>query len=137
MKMPNFRLYDTQATFGMLASFAGLACICLLAVAVLKNLDTSNWVIPYNTEVAPSKFRKPFVFAMTPVAVVLGASGGILGFRSLGQARNTKQGRSWLGMTLGALTIALAPVLFATWSQLSEPMIVDRSDSGKSVTMAQ
>jgi hypothetical protein len=39
-------------------------------------------------------------------------------------------------MTLGAVTIAVAPVLFATWMQLSEPMIIERPDSGKSVAVA-
>lgn len=124
MKMPNFRLYDTQATTAMLAALVGLVFILALTVVVFKGIDTKQWVIPYNEKAGMSQYRKPLVFAVGPLCILLGAVGGIMGFRSLGQARNTKNGRSWLGMTLGALVLALAPVLMGAWIQLSEPVIV-------------
>ncbi len=124
MKMPNFRLYDTQATTAMLAGGLGLICLMGLAIVVFKNLDTKLWTIAYSDRVGWSQYRKPVIFAATPVVLLFGVTAGILGFRSLGQARNTKQGRSWMGMTLGAICVALAPVMLTAWLQLSEPMIV-------------
>lgn len=128
MKKLNFRLYDTQATVGMIAAVAGLVLALGTAVVVFKGLDTSQWVIPYNKEGGKSQYRQPIIFAAAPVAIILGLTGGILGFRSLGQAKNTKQGRSWLGMTIGAVVVAIAPVLIASWKQLSEPMITAAKD---------
>jgi hypothetical protein len=133
MKMPNFRLYDTQATLAMLAGGLGLICLMGLVFVVFKGLDTQQWVIPYSDRVGMSQYRKPVVFAMTPVVVLLGLSAAILGFRSLGQARNTKQGRSWLGMTIGAICVALAPVMLGAWMQLSESVIVGEKKTGAAV----
>ncbi len=137
MKMPNFRLFDTQATFSMLAGLAGLIGVLGLMVVVFKGLDTKQWVIPYNEIAGLSQYRKPVVFAMAPVTIVLGICAGVLGFRSLGQARNTRQGRSWLGMTIGAIVVAVAPVLMTAWIQLSEPVIVSKkTDAAKSAAEA-
>lgn len=123
MKMPNFRLYDTQATAAMIAALTGLVLVLGTAFVVFKGIDTNQWVIPFNQNEGKSQYRQPIIFAAAPVAIVLGLTGGILGFRSLGQSRNTRQGRSWLGMTVGAVVVAMAPVLIASWKQLSEPII--------------
>lgn len=123
MKLPNFRLYDTQATTAMLCAIAGLLGLMALCVVVFKGLDFQQYVIPYSDKAGFSQYRQPIVYTLGPVCVLLGLAGGVLGFRSLGQARNTKNGRSWLGMMIGAVVLALAPVLIATWSQLSEPII--------------
>jgi hypothetical protein len=80
-------------------------------------------VIHYDPESGLGAYRRPLVFGATAIAVVIGGTAGLLGFNSLGQKRNDKQGRSWLGMTLGALVVALAPVLFYAWQKLSEPVI--------------
>lgn len=130
MKMPNFRLYDTQATFGMFAGILGSIATLALAVVVFKGIDTHQFVIPYNDQMGLSQYRKPLVFAITPVCIILGAIAGILGFRSLGQIRNTKQGRSWLGMTIGAVVVAIAPVFLFAWLWLSEPVIVEKKTGG-------
>lgn len=138
MKMPNFRLYDTQATAAMIAAIVGVLFMLVLAVVVFKGLDIKQSVIPYNEKAGLSQYRKPLVFALGPVCTVLGIIAGVLGFRSLGQARNTKNGRSWIGMTLGALVVALAPVMMVAWIQLSEPIIVAPPGGGaQSVSMAR
>lgn len=124
MKMPNFRLYDTQATTALLAGTLGLVGLAALSVVVLKGLDLKQYVIPFNNQAGLSQYRQPLVYAIGPACVILGAVGGILGFRSLGQARNNRNGQSWLGMMIGAVVVAIAPVLIATWIQLSEPVIV-------------
>ncbi len=61
--------------------------------------------------------------SVTAAAGLAGALAGVLGFNSLGQRRNTKQGRSWLGMASGALVVVGALVLFYAWRILSEPII--------------
>ena len=131
MKMPNFRLYDTQATTAMIAAIAGLVLALGTAFVVFKGIDTNQWVIPFNKDEGKSQYRQPIIFAAAPLAIVLGLTGGILGFRSLGQARNTRQGRSWLGMTVGAVVVAIAPVLIASWKQLSEPIISAPKEAGQ------
>ena len=133
MKKPNFRLYDTQATASMLAAMAGMVVVLGLVVVVFKGIDTEQMVIPYNSELGLSQYRQPIVMAAVPLAVVLGLIGGILGFRSLGQPKNNRQGRSWIGMTIGAFVVAVAPVLVGTWKQLSEPMIMAPKDSPSAV----
>lgn len=133
MKKLNFRLYDTQATASMLAAMAGMVVVLGLIVVVFKGIDTEQMVIPYNSELGMSQYRQPIIMAAVPLAVVLGLTGGILGFRSLGQPKNTRQGRSWMGMTMGAFVVAIAPVLFGTWKQLSEPTIIAPKDSPSAV----
>ncbi len=137
MKMPNFRLYETQATSAMLAGVLGFIFLMGLAVVVFKGLDTQQWIIPYSDRLGWSQYRQSVIYASTPVVLLLGALAGILGFRSLGQARNTKQGRSWMGMTLGAICLALAPVMISAWIQLSEAVITgDPKGKGKSADVA-
>jgi hypothetical protein len=133
MKMPNFRVYDTQATTAMLAGALGLVCLMGLSVVVFKGLDTQQWVIPFSDRLGWSQYRQPIIYAITPVVLLLGITAAALGFRSLGQARNTKQGRSWMGMTLGAVCIALAPVMISAWMQLAEPIIVGDKKPGGAV----
>lgn len=133
MKMPNFRLYDTQATLAILAGALGFVCLLGLSVVVFKGLDTQQWVIPFSDRVGWSQYRQPLIYAFTPVVLLLGITAAALGFRSLGQARNTRQGQSWMGMTLGALCLALAPVMISAWMQLSEPIIVGDKKPGGAV----
>ncbi len=129
MKLPNFRLHETQATMALLTAVVGAICLIGLCVIALKGIDLKNSIIPYNEKAGLSQYRKPLVFAVGPVCIILGVTAGILGFRSLGQPKNHKQGRSWLGMTLGAVIVAVAPVIIAAWVQLSEPMIVAQPGS--------
>jgi hypothetical protein len=123
MKLPNFRLYDTQATTSLLVGFCAVLCIGGLAVVALKGLNLEQGIIPYNNKGGMSMYRPYAVMGAAVAAVLLGATACILGFRSLGEKRNNNQGRSVGGMLLGALAIPLAIVLFATWRQLAEPLI--------------
>ena len=119
MKLPNLRLYETQATVAMVVGALSLVCAAMLALFVFQNLKLEEMSIDYS----PAGLRRPVVFAATAVTGLAGLTAGILGFNSLGQRRNTKQPRSWLGMLCGALAVASALVLFFAWLQLSQPLI--------------
>ncbi len=126
MKLPNFRLYDTQATASLVLGLLGVVWALMLAFFVFKGFESENMAVTYDPRAGLGQFRRPIVFVTTAMVVMSGGVAGILGFRSLGQRRNTKQGRSWLGMTLGALAVAVAPVLFVAWRLFSQPIIWDR-----------
>jgi hypothetical protein len=128
MKLPNFRLYDTQATTSMFTSLLGVVLLLGLSFLVFHGLNTDQqWVVPYNPEGRMGRYRPTLIMLFTAVAVLTGITAGLLGFRSLGQSRNTKQGFSWMGMLIGALVLSMAPVLFYAWRTLSEPMIIKRA----------
>jgi FtsH-binding integral membrane protein len=126
MKLPNFRLYDTQATASMVLGLWGVVCTLMLAILVFKGFVVEDLSVTYDPRGGLGQFRKPMVFATTALVMTTGGVAGILGFRSLGQRRNSKQGRSWLGMTLGAIVVAVAPVMFFAWRMFSQPIIWDR-----------
>ncbi len=123
MKLPNFRLYDTQATAALAVAVLGLLSVVGLCVVVLWRFDAENMVILYNPKGGVGQYRPYLVYGFSAVTFLLGVISAILGFNSLGQKRNKLQGRSWLGMTLGALAIAVVPILYYTWSSFSEPLI--------------
>ncbi len=121
--MPNLRLYETQATASLFTALAGLVCVAALTVMVFHNFNAELMVASYNPAGGLGAFRRPLVMATTPLTFLLGLVAGLLGFNSLGQKRNSKQGRSWLGLSLGTLVMAAAPVLFYAWTRFSEPLI--------------
>lgn len=123
MKLPNFRLYETQATAALVLAVLGLLSVFALSGVVFLHFNAEHMVIPYNPDAGMGQYRPYLVYGFSAVTFVLGVIAGILGFNSLGQKRNSLQGRSWLGMSLGALAIAAVPVLFFVWSSFSEPMI--------------
>lgn len=123
MKMPNLRLYETQATASLLAALVGLVCVAALVLFVFHNFNAELMVVSYNPEGGLGAFRRPLVMATTPLTFLFGLAAGLFGFNSLGQKRNSKQGRSWLGLSLGTLVMAAAPVLFYAWTRFSEPLI--------------
>ena len=119
MKMPNFRLYDTQATFGATLGVLGLLSIFVLCVLVFKNFDAQQKVIWFNpASKGLSRFREPAVLTVAAGTVLIGGVAGILGFNSLGQKRNNRQGMSWLGLALGALSIVLAALALMAWNRM-------------------
>jgi hypothetical protein len=123
MKLPNFRLYDVQATASTLLGILGLCCVLALVCFVFKGFNWQEKVVRYNPDAGMGAYRKPLVIGTTALAALIGISAGALGFNSLGQKRNSRQGRSWLGMSVGALVLAGAPVLFYAWERFSEPII--------------
>ena len=123
MKLPNFRLPETQAKASMVFAVLALLALAALAFCVFKGFQLETRVIPYNAEAGMGRFRKYIVFGGTAATVLVGATAGLLGYSSLGQKRNNRQGCSWLGMLLGAMAVSLAPVLFFAWQELSEAII--------------
>lgn len=128
MKMPNFRLYSTQATTSMVVGIAAMLSVLCLAAVVFKNLDrekveSGRIVILYSGSAGFSQHRPMAVKLGTAFTVVLGAVAGIMGFSSLGQKRNERQSHSWFGLLLGAMATTIAPLLFLAWQMLAEQVI--------------
>lgn len=123
MKLPNLRLHETQATASMVLGALGWLTLLMLAAVVLKNFNTQTWTILYNERSQFGQYRRVLVMAFTAVTLLIGVVSLGLGFNSLGQKRNAKQGRSWIGMMMGAVAVAISPVLFFTWRTLSEAII--------------
>lgn len=124
MKMPNFRLHDTQAAAGAVLGMLSLLMVGALAVTVLRNFDPEQKVIWFNEKSKGlSRFREPLIFGLAGLATVVGCFSGSLGFSSLGQKRNERQGLSWLGLALGAFCVVVAVLFLITWMRLKEPII--------------
>ncbi len=126
MKMPNFRLHETQAQASLL--FGLLACLsaAVLCVLVFWNFDPEMRVIPYSAVSTFGRYRKILVAAGTAITVGIAVIAGMLGFNSLGQKRNSRQGLSWIGLIIAAVTLSSAIVLFVAWMELSQPIITSR-----------
>jgi hypothetical protein len=127
MKLPNFRLPETQATASLVLGIVGLLCLLPLAVFVFHGISFRDMVIPYNPESRMGHFRVPLVYVTTAGSSLACVAAGVLGFGSLGEKRNTKQTRSWLGMTIGALCLAMVLVIFFAWLKLSEPIVLKQA----------
>lgn len=115
MKMPNFRLYDTQALFSAILGAIALAFVIAMLIVVSRNFDPHQKVIWFNPK---SRYREPIIFAATGGAILFGIISGSMGFNSLGQKRNNRQGMSWLGMALGAVSMVLAVIGLVAWQKL-------------------
>jgi len=124
MKLPNLRLYQTQATVSLWFGILSLLCIAGLTYCVFRGFNAEYQTIPYNAQEGYGRFRPYLVYAGTAASFLTGLLAGILGFRSLGQKRNNKQGCSWMGMLIGALAMSTAPVLFFVWRWFSEKAIL-------------
>jgi hypothetical protein len=124
MKLPNFRLYDTQARFSTFLGVLALIVIPPLAFLVFKTFDRQNSIIWYNAQAKGlTRFREPIIVAMSAAAIGIGVLSGVLGFNSLGQKRNEKQRLSWIGLALGALSVTGAALILFTWLRLKETTI--------------
>ncbi len=123
MKLPNFRLPETQAKASMFFAVLALLALAALVFFVFKGFQFEDRVIPYNADAGMGRFRRYLVFGGTAATLLVGATAGLLGFNSLGQKRNNRQGYSWLGLLIGAMAVSLAPVLFFAWQELSEAVI--------------
>ena len=124
MKMPNLRLYETQATASLWISFLSIVCIAGLTFCVFKGFNATYQSIPYNAEAGYGRFRPYLVYGGAATTFLTGFLAGILGFNSLGQKRNSKQGLSWMGLLIGALVMSTAPILFFVWREFSEKAIL-------------
>lgn len=122
MKLPNFRLYDTQATFSMLLGVLSLVTLAVLAAVTFQHYNTKQGVI-WHYAGGFGKFRVPLIYGLTAGTAMLGLVGGVMGFNSLGQKRNNKQGQSWIGLLLGAFSIMGAPLVLFAWIKLAMEVI--------------
>ena len=123
MKLPNFRLYETQATASLIVGVGCVISLLCLSYVVFRNFDMKMGVISYNSEAGMGQYRSTLVMLGSVTTGGLGALAAILGYSSLGQKRNTTQGRSALGLILGAIAVGLTPVLFYAWRTMSEAII--------------
>lgn len=123
MKLPNFRLYETQARFGSALGVSGVVLLLVLAYSVFHGFTAQEMVIPYNSKEGLGQYRQYLVLGLGGLSLGTGFFAALLGFGSLGQKRNPKQGLSWLGLALGAFVMAAAPVLLFAWMKLREDVI--------------
>jgi hypothetical protein len=122
MKMPNFRLSETQAIFGALIGVVSVLSLVALAAITFRNFREGRiWYDPQGSGL--TGYRRPLIFALTGMTIVLSGIGGMLGFSSLGHKRNNRQGLSWIGLMLGAFCITGAAVCWYAWFRLNEPII--------------
>jgi len=121
--MPNFRLSETQAVTAVFLGLLGLASLATLSVVVFYHFNKLTWTILYSGTSTWGKYRPSLVYLFTAITVLLGLVAVATGFNSLGQKRNAKQGQSFLGMAIGGMAIALAPVLLTMWIQRAEEII--------------
>ena len=124
MKLPNLRLAQTQATWSFYIGILALISMLALAFFVFKGFDLEAGVIPYNAKGERGQYRPALVYAATAACFLSAFIAGLLGFKSLGEKRNDKQGNSWLGLVSGAMCMALSPVMLYAWEKLSEAAIV-------------
>ncbi|HUN82342.1 MAG TPA: hypothetical protein VMV81_12635 [Phycisphaerae bacterium] len=124
MKMPNFRLSETQATASVVFGTLAIAALIVLSAVVLKNFNTQTWTILFKETSTFGKYRKILVFLFATVSAMLGVAAVTMGFKTLGHKRNTKQSRSFLGMAAGGVALALAPVLLFMWIMRAEAIII-------------
>ena len=123
MKLPNFRLHETQARLAGIFGILAILCLAALAVVVFKNFSREMMAINFNPQSGLGRYRKMIVFGVSAMTIGIGLAAGFLGFSSLGEKRNTKQGMSWLGLLLGALAVSIAPVFLFAWTELSQSII--------------
>lgn len=123
MKLPNLRAYTTQANLGAISGLVGCVLLLMLTYGVFRGFKREHMTVLYNPEGTLGQFRPFLVFGLTAACLVIGGIAALLGFNSLGQKRNSAKGRSWLGLALGVLVFALAPVLLYAWKTLSDRLI--------------
>ena len=123
MKMPNLRLSETRATGSVVVGTMAIFSLIALGAVVLKNFNTQTWTILYSEVSRFGRYRRMMVFVFTAISALLGIVAVAMGFNTLGHKRNTKQGRSFLGMAAGGLSLALAPVLLVMWMSRAEALI--------------
>jgi hypothetical protein len=121
--MPNFRLSETQAVAAVLLGVLGLISLAMLSVVVLYHFNKQTWTILYSSTSTWGRYRPSLVYLFTAATLLLGCVAVALGFSSLGQKRNAKQAHSFLGMAIGGIAIALAPVFLTMWMQRAEEII--------------
>ena len=103
----SLRRYDTQAQVSVLVSLASVVSLAGVAFVIFQQFRWDELVIYYGPN------RKLAVMLGTAITLLLSAIGLAMGFNSVGQRRNEKQGWSWIGFFIGAGVFCAAIVIFA------------------------
>lgn len=93
-----------------------------LAAVVFRGFNWEQKTIFYNSAKGYGQYRNLMVYGATAACLVFAAVAGLLGFNSLGEKRNNRQGFSWFGVLVGALSIVSAILLCMAWRLLNEPI---------------
>jgi len=123
MKKLNFRSFTTQARTSVLLAMLAVLTVGALAVCAVRGYDSKNNVINYNASEGYGQYRPNLVLGLTALTLVISLGAGAIGFNSLGQKRNEKQGLSWLGLAVSALCIPTALTLYTFWKTFSESIL--------------
>lgn len=110
----NLRTPEGQSAVSPLISAVGLIIALVLVPVTLEHYEAEFKAIFYSSQ----GLRQITVLAMAAIAGLLGLIGAILGFNSVGHARNPRHGRSWLGFFLGCLTCVIAAGCLMAWMML-------------------
>lgn len=114
----SLRRHDVQAQVAMVLSLAAIPCLLAMMFFVLRPLDVNQRIIPYN-----AKGMRPIaVYVSALAALSLSAAGFGFGLNSVGQRRNDKPGRSWIGFFVGAAGITLTVILLLLFRMWGEPI---------------
>lgn len=123
MKLPNFRSFTTQAQTGVLLALVAVATVAALAYCAMHGYSSTDNVVPYNASEGLGQHRPNLVLLLTALTLLIAVGAGALGFNSLGQKRNEKQGLSWLSLAIATLCIPAALFFFFFWKVFSEAVI--------------
>ena len=116
----SLRRYEDQATASVVLAIAALILAMPLAYLVFRNFNPEFGWIWYNPK-SPRRLLVLLFAAMTGGTALLGFG---FGLNSLGQRRNTNQGRSWLGFALGGVGMLLAFLLLTCFWLMGKPIAV-------------
>ncbi|MEE8171255.1 MAG: hypothetical protein V3T70_11975 [Phycisphaerae bacterium] len=123
MRMPNFRLVETQARWSVYcAAVAGVGLVALTFL-VFRKFDPATSHMWYNPLSTYGKFGQPLILLNTAIVGLLGVIAAGLGYNSLGERRNKMPRRSWTWLLLGALFATLALLHCLAWIKLSLPIL--------------
>ncbi|UCD27533.1 MAG: hypothetical protein JSV03_10480 [Planctomycetota bacterium] len=113
----SFRRYDTQARLSVVIALASVATMLILAFFVFRHINWPEFLIYYG------KNRRPAIYMVTALTMLLAVIGFGLGYNSAGQRRNDKQQLSWLGFFISAGVMCLTLVLFFIFHLRGESII--------------
>ncbi len=112
--MASLRRFDTQARYGLIASFASILPLLCAIFFSFNRYNANLQAIEYGKE---GKFKIVFILLIL-VSVGLSVTGLGLGFNSAGQRRNDEQKKSWMAFFIGAAGLSAAIIILFAFKTL-------------------
>lgn len=102
------KTYEDQARLSVILAAVGGFCTLAAVGFILRNFDASSLWTRYN----PKSLFLPALLGAIGAALLAGAAGFYIAYRSAGQRRNKNPKLSWTGFFLNAVVITLALCVF-------------------------